>query len=123
MSDERDILNRKWRACENNLIFAVDDDGGLFYDDDSPFVVCEIYGKESIIESIVELHNAAMALRWTHDNALAECPCCKSLDVGAAGSIAHCYKCGLKVKGNNHHDTLNRWNTRGGILQAPPERE
>ncbi len=41
---------------------------------------------------------AQQPLKYTNDGALAECPCCGSLDVGGAHDTVHCYKCGLTIK-------------------------
>jgi len=59
------------------------------------------------------------APRYTSDGALAECPCCGSLDVGGAHDTVHCYGCGLTVsKPRPLENAIEAWNRRPAI--APP---
>lgn len=52
-------------------------------------------------------------LRYTFDGALAECPCCGSLDVGGAHDTVHCQSCGLTVtKPGPLQNAIDAWNTR-----------
>jgi len=52
-------------------------------------------------------------LRYTSDGALAECPCCGSLDVGGAHHNVHCYGCGLNVsKPTPLQNACDAWNKR-----------
>lgn len=61
-------------------------------------------------------------LRFTHDGALAECPCCGSLDVGGAGQTVHCQHCGLQLhKEGPLQNAIDAWNTRAGAVPAPVE--
>lgn len=53
-------------------------------------------------------------IRYTNDGAMAECPCCGCLDVGAAGNVAHCYGCGLSITKASHKEVLAAWNRRTG---------
>lgn len=118
MSDERE---QKWqlREFETAIQVTCGDD-----------VLIELTSKSwdesdrnlRIAKHIVDLQNASLKpIKWTHDKALAQCPCCASADVGAAGLIAHCYKCGLEIRGDSHQHTLDKWNTRDGVLLEPPE--
>jgi hypothetical protein len=63
------------------------------------------------------------AVRYTSDGALAECPCCGSLDVGGAHDTVHCYKCGLSMKHppplQNAADAWNRRPDRLSRTAAP----
>ena len=53
--------------------------------------------------------------RYTSDGALAECPCCGSLDVGGAHDTVHCYGCGLTVTGHRPlQNAIDIWNRRTG---------
>ncbi len=66
----------------------------------------------------------AAPLRYTNDGALAECPCCGSLDVGGAHDTVHCYRCGLTVtKPRPLHNAIAAWNARTGRVQAAPQPE
>ncbi|WGK60559.1 hypothetical protein QAO71_10685 [Halopseudomonas sp. SMJS2] len=56
---------------------------------------------------------AVEGLRYTFDGALAECPCCGSLDVGGAHDTVHCQSCGLTVtKPGPLQNAIDAWNTR-----------
>lgn len=73
-------------------------------------------------------HVVVPPLRYTFDGALAECPCCGSLDVGGAHSTVHCYRCGLSItKEGPLANAIAAWNLRGAPLPASsgpaPERE
>jgi hypothetical protein len=58
-------------------------------------------------------------LRYTSDGALAECPCCGSLDVGGAHNNVHCYKCGLNVTAPVPlKNAIDIWNRRTGAVPA-----
>lgn len=66
----------------------------------------------------------AATLRYTNDGALAECPCCESLDVGGAPDTVHCYRCGLTVtKPRPLQNAIDAWNMRAGRKQAAPKSE
>jgi hypothetical protein len=59
------------------------------------------------------------ALRYTFDGALAECPCCGSLDVGGAHDTVSCYGCGLQItKPRPLQNAADAWNKRAQ-LAAP----
>ena len=52
-------------------------------------------------------------LRFTRDGALAECPCCGSLDVGGAHDTVNCYGCGLTItKERPLQNACDAWNKR-----------
>ena len=51
-------------------------------------------------------------LRYTSDGAMAECPKCKSLKVGAVEGIASCRDCGIQLRKPTHKEVLAEWNTR-----------
>lgn len=56
---------------------------------------------------------AAKAIRYTSDGALAECPCCGSLDVGGACNTVHCYACDLTIKRVGQlKNAIDAWNRR-----------
>lgn len=58
-------------------------------------------------------------LRYTSDGALAECPCCASLDVGGAHNTVHCYTCDLSISRTGPlQNAIDAWNRRPAI--APP---
>lgn len=60
-------------------------------------------------------------LRYTNDGALAECPCCGSLDVGGAHDTVHCYSCDLTVtKPRPLQNAIAAWNTRAGRSATAP---
>lgn len=67
--------------------------------------------------------NPRKQIKWTFDNAMAECPCCCSRDVGAAGNEAHCYMCGFNIVKFSHQEALDAWNTRGGVLLTPEPKD
>jgi hypothetical protein len=59
------------------------------------------------------------ALRYTSDGALAECPCCGSLDVGGVHDIVHCYSCGLAMKAPRPlQNAIDKWNRRAPVQPA-----
>lgn len=59
-------------------------------------------------------------LRYTNDGALAECPCCGSLDVGGAHHTVHCYRCGLKIeKPGPLQNACDAWNKRALLTTQP----
>ena len=63
----------------------------------------------------------AEPIRYTNDGALAECPCCGSLDVGGAHDTVNCYRCDLKVtRPRPLQNAIAAWNTRTGKQVAPP---
>lgn len=71
----------------------------------------------------------AQPLRYTSDGALAECPCCGSLDVGGAHNTVHCYTCDLTIKRvgplQNAMDAWNRRTNRAALAakaEAPAPR-
>ena len=73
-----------------------------------------------------ELYAAPIAqtapLRYTNDGALAECPCCGSLDVGGAHDTVHCYRCGLTLtKPGPLQNAMDAWNMRIGKQTEQPE--
>lgn len=56
---------------------------------------------------------AVAVVRYTSDGALAECPCCGSLDVGGAHDTVHCYRCGLSItKRPPLKNAIDAWNMR-----------
>jgi len=59
-------------------------------------------------------------LRYTADRALAECPCCGSLDVGGVHDTVNCYGCGLTVTAPRPlQNAINKWNQRTNKAPAP----
>ena len=53
--------------------------------------------------------------RRIDDGNLAECPMCKSLDIGGAYDTVNCYGCGLQItKPPPLQNAINAWNTRNG---------
>lgn len=59
-------------------------------------------------------------LRYTSDGALAECPCCGSLDVGGAHDTVNCYGCGLQItKPRPLQNAVDAWNKRAMLAAAP----
>lgn len=62
----------------------------------------------------------AQELRYTADRALAECPCCGSLDVGGVHDTVNCYGCGLTVTAPRPlQNAINKWNQRTNKATAP----
>ena len=60
-------------------------------------------------------------LRYTNDGALAECPCCGSVDVGGAHDTVSCYNCDLTVtKPRPLQNAIDAWNTRTGRTHPAP---
>lgn len=60
-------------------------------------------------------------LRYTHDGALAQCPCCGSLDAGGAHDTVSCYSCDLTVtKPRPLQNAIDAWNTRTGRTHPVP---
>lgn len=58
----------------------------------------------------------APSLRYTSDGALAECPCCGSLDVGGAHDTVSCYGCGLNIKAPRPlQNAIDAWNRRAAL--------
>lgn len=58
-------------------------------------------------------------LRYTRDGALAECPCCASLEVGGAHNTVHYYSCYLSISRTGPlQNAIDAWNRRPAI--APP---
>lgn len=63
----------------------------------------------------------SVALRYTSDGELAECPCCGSLDVGGAHDTVNCYGCGLQItKPRPLQNAVDAWNKRAPIAQTAP---
>ena len=61
-------------------------------------------------------------LRYTSDGALAECPCCGSLDVGGAHDTVNCYGCGLQItKPRPLKNAASAWNKRAMLAAAPAQ--
>lgn len=61
-------------------------------------------------------------LRYTFDGALAECPCCGSLDVGGAHDTVHCQSCGLTVsRPRPLQNAIDAWNTRTARAHPAPD--
>lgn len=81
-------------------------------------------GLRAVAEAAVKDAVGGQGVRYTNDGALAECPCCGSLDVGGAHDTVHCYKCGLSMKHppplQNAADAWNR-RTRPQASAAVPE--
>lgn len=60
-----------------------------------------------------------VAMRYTNDRALAECPCCGSLDVGGVHDTVNCYRCGLTItKKPPLKNAIDAWNKRA-LYTAP----
>jgi hypothetical protein len=65
---------------------------------------------------------AVPELRYTSDGALAECPCCGSLDVGGAHNTVHCYTCDLTIKRVGPlQNAIDAWNRRTGAAPTAQE--
>lgn len=63
-------------------------------------------------------------LRYTSDGALAECPCCGSLDVGGAHDTVNCYGCGLNIKAPRPlQNAINAWNRRASHATPAEDRD
>jgi len=58
------------------------------------------------------------------DGNLAECPLCKSLDIGGAHDTVNCYGCGLQItKPRPLQNAIDAWNMREGQPLPPPPEE
>lgn len=61
-------------------------------------------------------------LRYTSDGAVAECPCCGSLNVGGVNDTVGCYDCSLFItKQRPLQNAIDAWNTRTGRTHPAPD--
>src|SRR5690554_2378379 len=75
-----------------------------------------------LLDQLDEIHaELPEPLRYTNDGALAECPCCGSVDVGGAHDTVSCYNCDLTVtKPRPLQNAIDAWNTRTGRTHPAP---
>lgn len=79
----------------------------LLQGENPPFWATEFYPAQPVQPA------GAQELRYTADRALAECPCCGSLDVGGVHDTVNCYGCGLTVTAPRPlQNAINKWNQR-----------
>lgn len=114
-----DVFGQSWQAARQQAVPSLSDDSRV-PDDFQGQAAGYRNGWNDCRAAMLAAAPQAAMLRYTSDGALAECPCCGSLDVGGAHDTVNCYGCGLTVtKPRPLQNAIDAWNARTVRQQAP----